>query len=212
MTSRGQKLKTVYRPSATLEVFYTGGAVCASGQGLVACACSDEIKVIAIRSASSVCLTMYVSRTYRCINCMSRRLGSTSFQYFPRSEPESRFCSDLLPRQLVEPATSSVTRTLPGDTEPVTALAFSPSGNRLYSASRSLQQHCWDVSNGAAVRSWKGHRGPVLAMAVDPSGGLLASASADRSCRVWDTEGFYCTHAFHGHKCASDFISIIGEQ
>lgn len=103
--------------------------------------------------------------------------------------------------QLVDPVSGSVTSTLAGDTEPVTALAFSPSGNRLYSASRSLQQRCWDVSNDVAVRSWKGHKGPVLALAVDPSGGVLASASADRSCRVWDTDGFYCTHAFHGHRC-----------
>ncbi len=106
----------------------------------------------------------------------------------------------LLLAQLVDPATGSVTSTLPGDTEAVTALAFSPSGTRLYSASRSLQQKCWDVTSGGALRSWKGHKGPVLAMAVDPSGSLLASASADRSCRVWDTEGFYCTHAFHGHR------------
>jgi U3 small nucleolar RNA-associated protein 13 len=106
--------------------------------------------------------------------------------------------------QLMDASSGSVTSTLAGDTEPVTALAFCPSGNRLYGASRSLQQRCWDVSNNAVARSWKGHKGPVLALAVDPSGGLLASASADRSCCVWDTDGFYCTHAFHGHRCPTE--------
>ncbi|EIE25517.1 WD40 repeat-like protein, partial [Coccomyxa subellipsoidea C-169] len=145
MSNRGLKLKSTYRPSSKLEVFYTGGASCISSKGLLACSCNDEVK-------------------------------------------------------LVDPISGSVTSTLAGDSEPVTALAFSHSGNRLYGASRSLQQRCWDTSNNAVLRSWKGHKGPVLALAVDPSGGLLASASADRSCRVWDTDGFYCTHAFHGHR------------
>ena len=104
--------------------------------------------------------------------------------------------------QLVDAASGEVKGTLPGDTEPVTALAFSPSGKRLYSASRSLQQQCWDVSSGTQIRAWKGHRGPILAMDVDPTGSLLATASADASCRVWDTEGFYCTHSFTGHRSA----------
>ena len=110
--------------------------------------------------------------------------------------------------QIVNVETGAVLATLPGDTEPVTALAWSPSGGRLYSASRSLQQRCWEVPEGGAcgdspapLRSWQGHKGPILAMALDAEGGLLASAGADRSCRVWDTEGFYCTHAFHGHRC-----------
>ena len=104
--------------------------------------------------------------------------------------------------QLVDAASGEVKATLPGDTEPMTALAFSPSGKRLYSASRSLQQQCWDVSSETQVRAWKGHRGPILAMDVDPTGSLLATASADASCRVWDTEGFYCTHSFTGHRFA----------
>ncbi|CAK0748051.1 hypothetical protein CVIRNUC_001810 [Coccomyxa viridis] len=145
-TTRLLKPKTAYRPHARLEVFYTGGSVCMSGSGLLACACNDEIK-------------------------------------------------------LVDAASGEVKATLPGDTEPVTALAFSPSGKRLYSASRSLQQQCWDVSSETQIRAWKkGHRGPILAMDVDPTGSLLATASADASCRVWDTEGFYCTHSFTGHR------------
>ena len=47
---------------------------------------------------------------------------------------------------MVEVASGRVVATLPGDSEPVTALAWSPSGRRLYSASRSLQQHAWDAA------------------------------------------------------------------
>lgn len=48
--------------------------------------------------------------------------------------------------QVVEVASGRVLATLPGDSEPVTALAWSPSGRRMYTASRSLQQRAWDVA------------------------------------------------------------------
>lgn len=41
------------------------------------------------------------------------------------------------------------------DSEPVTALALSPNGHLLFSASRSLQQRCWSLETGQAVRSFK---------------------------------------------------------
>jgi U3 small nucleolar RNA-associated protein 13 len=116
--------------------------------------------------------------------------------------------------QLVDPATGAVSATIPGDSEPVTALALSPDGRVVYAASRSLQVRAFDLSgsgsaaaaaDGAAapppreLRAFRGHRAPVAAMAVHPSGGLLATASADRSARVWDADGGFCTHALTGH-------------
>ena len=35
------------------------------------------------------------------------------------------------------------------------ALAFSPAGDRLYCASRSLQHRCWRIAAGDCVRTWK---------------------------------------------------------
>ena len=37
----------------------------------------------------------------------------------------------------------------------MTAVAYSPDGCRIYTASRSLQQRAWDVEAGRALRSWK---------------------------------------------------------
>ena len=45
MANRGLKPKSIYRPSSRLEVFYTGGATCISSNGVLACACNDEVKV-----------------------------------------------------------------------------------------------------------------------------------------------------------------------
>lgn len=37
----------------------------------------------------------------------------------------------------------------------MTALAYSPDGSRIYTASRSLQQRCWDVASARTLRFWK---------------------------------------------------------
>ncbi|GAB4820492.1 hypothetical protein N2152v2_007538 [Parachlorella kessleri] len=86
------------------------------------------------------------------------------------------------------------------DSEPITAVALSPDGRLVFSASRSLQQRCWSLETGQPVRSFKGHRAPIADLACDASGGLLASAGADRTVRVWDVDGGFCTHAFTGHS------------
>ena len=49
MALKQVRAKTVYRPQARLEVFYTGGPAHLSCEGLLACACGDEVKVTARR-------------------------------------------------------------------------------------------------------------------------------------------------------------------
>ncbi|PSC70582.1 transducin beta 3 isoform B [Micractinium conductrix] len=109
-------------------------------------------------------------------------------------------CADEV--KVVDAASGTVVQTLPGDSEPVTALGFSPNAHLLFTASRSLQLRCWSLDGGApaALRSYKGHKAPVADMAVHASGGLLATGSADRTVRVWDVDGGFCTHSFTGHS------------
>ncbi|KAL0028929.1 hypothetical protein WJX77_006509 [Trebouxia sp. C0004] len=107
-------------------------------------------------------------------------------------------CQDDI--KIVDIYSGAVLKTLVGDSEAITALAFSPDGKHLFSASRSLQLKWWSVEQATCLRTWKGHRAPVVHMAVDSSGGLLATASADKSAKVWDVEGGFCTHSFTGHS------------
>tara|TARA_B110000977_G_scaffold195181_1_gene273123 strand:- start:2997 stop:6245 length:3249 start_codon:yes stop_codon:yes gene_type:complete len=100
---------------------------------------------------------------------------------------------------IVEVATGRVVHCLEGDTEPVTALAWSKDGGLVFSASRSMRCTVWDTHTGKSVRHFKAHATPVLHMAVDPSGTLLVTTSADRTARVWDVAKGFCTHAFKGH-------------
>lgn len=91
----------------------------------------------------------------------------------------------------------------PQDSEPVTALAMSPDGQTLFSASRALLVRAWSTTTGRPVQSFPGHKAPVAAMAVDPTGTLLATASADHHTRVFDIAGGFCTHSFGGHRCGA---------
>eukprot|EP00873_Tetraselmis_striata_P034175 jgi/Tetstr1/454439/TSEL_041339.t1 len=102
--------------------------------------------------------------------------------------------------KVVEYATGAVQRTLPGDSEPITALAITPDGQHVFTSSRSLVSKKWSLRTGEALHSWKSHSAPVWDMKVDATGGLLATASADRTLRVWDADKGFCTHVFRGHR------------
>ena len=75
----------------------------------------------------------------------------------------------------------------------VTALAFSPDGKLLASATQHQQDpsatlRLWDVVTGKEVHHWDGHRGRVNALAFSPNGRRLASASSDGTVLVWKVE------------------------
>jgi sugar lactone lactonase YvrE len=70
----------------------------------------------------------------------------------------------------------------------VNAVAFSPEGQRLASASLDNTVRIWDTGTGRAVRTLKGHTQNVLAVAFNPDGKRLASASMDGTVRLWDAD------------------------
>ncbi|KOU97999.1 WD40 repeat domain-containing protein, partial [Streptomyces sp. XY533] len=68
-----------------------------------------------------------------------------------------------------------------------TAVAFSPDGSLLATASFDGMVRLWDPTTHRPVdRPSIGHTRPVTAVAFSPDGSLLATASFDGMVRLWD--------------------------
>jgi eukaryotic-like serine/threonine-protein kinase len=87
---------------------------------------------------------------------------------------------------------------------PVYAIAWSPDGTRIASASQDGTVHVWDAATGHRSFRYHGHRGSVNAVAWSPNGGYIASASSDTTVQVWDAqqtgEGSASLYTYRGHS------------
>src|SRR5262245_35780464 len=73
--------------------------------------------------------------------------------------------------------------TLKGHSGPVWAVAFSPDGSLLVTASDDQTLKIWDTTGGHERATLPGHTGGVKAVAFSPDGRLLASGSDDRTVK-----------------------------
>ncbi len=97
---------------------------------------------------------------------------------------------------------------LTGHRSVVNALAFSPDGKHLASASWDMDVKVWEVASGRNTATFEGHARGVNAVAFRADGKMLASAGDDNIICLWDLANGKNTAVLKGHSARPHSLSF----
>src|SRR5262249_30778125 len=89
--------------------------------------------------------------------------------------------------------------TLAGHTELVTAVAWSPDGTRLVTASWDSTARVWDANTGKQLAVLKGHTNRLESAAWSPDGTRILTTGEDKTARGWEADRGKGVHVLTGH-------------
>jgi uncharacterized repeat protein (TIGR01451 family) len=90
----------------------------------------------------------------------------------------------------------------------ITAVAHSPRGDLVASASTDLTVKLRSAVDGTLVASLTGHTDVVNALAFSPDGDMLATGSSDHTIRIWRTSDFTLLNTLTGHTQAVNALAF----
>jgi ribosome assembly protein 4 len=100
----------------------------------------------------------------------------------------------------VRPVTRCV-ETMPGHTDAVLLVLYSPDGTMLASGGGDTAVRFWNVSSSMPVHTCMGHRNHVLCAVWSPNGKLFVSADRAGEIRIWDPKtGKQIGSCLRGHR------------
>lgn len=107
-----------------------------------------------------------------------------------------------------ETARTTLAKAQVGHTKPITALAITPDGQHVISASRDKTLKIWALASGQLLQSLTGHTGSITALAV---GQQIISASDDKTIKVWDLASGDCLHTLTGHTGCVNTVAVTSD-
>jgi WD40 repeat protein len=111
-------------------------------------------------------------------------------------------------RIVIDPITNADLASPPGHTHPIWALALTPDGRQVVSASLDHTLRIWDLHSGAELAVLRGHTGAVTAVVVTPDGRYALSGSHDKTVRVWDLKDGQLLSSLEGHAFDVNAIAV----
>ncbi|GIM03852.1 hypothetical protein Vretimale_8516 [Volvox reticuliferus] len=194
------QLKATYRPTAKIEVFYTGGAARLTRDGkLLACSCADEVKIVdfatgavlrSIKPDGEAVTALAISPDCRTLVVATRSLYV----------------------RVYDMTSGTQLRNWRAHKAPVADLAIDPSGGYVATASADRSVKVWDISGGFCTHHFQGgHGGVVLRAMFHPTKLQLFSAADDGSVRVWDLGSKKCLYELKAHFSAVTSLALCSD-
>jgi WD40 repeat protein len=105
-------------------------------------------------------------------------------------------------------ATGKVLHTLRGHRNAVVALAFSPNGDLLVTASWDHTARVWNVATGRELFALEGHTAPLTSVAFNRDGTVILTGSYDSTARIWEASTGKQIALLKGHKGAVRHVAF----
>ncbi|HWN10187.1 MAG TPA: WD40 repeat domain-containing protein [Pyrinomonadaceae bacterium] len=165
-----------------------------AGPTPTALAISADGRLLAVGSATDVTLLLPSGEVTRKLSGYEGVLSRLTFSR------DGRLLAGVTNNEILiwAVANGQVEKRLPTRNE-VTAIAFSPEGQKLATGASDRMISIWNLQTGLAQSSFRKHESSINALAFSHDGQLLASGGDDRTIVLWEVAAGKSKRTFKGH-------------